>query len=323
MSVKIKIGSGAAREVEDLRFINGVGINFSGSAGVSTDDLDLTVGIAWPGTAFYVDGTNGLDANGGTSWTDAKKTIQAAVGLCTTNKYDIVYVTAGTYAENVTVTSKHNIRFVGLVSGANSKRVAIAPASGIALTIAQSNRLAFHGFRFVGTSGVGVKSDGESAYFGNCDFTSDTSHGIEFLGATDTDYTGSGTTFNNCLFRECGGAGIRLSKGTGAVLGLQATNVNVWGSQFYLNTGDDIDDDAGTGSPTYFYQWEISGNKFLTRNKAVYLDMDGGVSAECLISNNWFANDGAALTATQIALATGAVFAGNFDANGVRDGSAL
>src|SRR3972149_5988191 len=79
------------------------------------------------------------------------------------------------------------------------------------------------GVRFVGTSAVGVRSDGEGAYFENCDFTSDTSHGFHFLGATATANTGSGTVFDGCVFRECGGAGLRSSKGTGGWLGLEGT----------------------------------------------------------------------------------------------------
>jgi len=276
-----------------------------------------------PGSTFYVRAT-GSDADNGGSWADAFLTIQKALDSCTSGASDTIFVETGsTFAENLVLTAKHDVTLIAVGVRANSKRLAVAPAAGIALDLAQSDRFTAIGFRFVGTSAVGVRSDGEAAYFENCDFTSDTSHGFEFLGATVTDNTGSGTVFEGCVFRECGGAGLRLSKGTGDVLGIQATNVNVRNSQFYLNTGDDIDDDAGSESPTYFYQWEISGCKFMTRNKTVYLDMDGGVSAECLIAGNYFANDGPALTGTQIALATGAVFAGNFDANGVRDGSTL
>ena len=272
------------------------------------------------GADYYVDRTNGSNNNDGFAWSRAKATIQAGLNLCTSGNGDHVWVAPGTYPENVILTAKHNVHLMASPVHGNSKRVAIAPASGIAFDLAQCNRFVAYGIRFVGTSAVGCRSDGEGALFEYCDFTSDTSHGLQFLGATDTDYTGSGTELRRCLFRECGGAGIRLSKGTGVCLGLQATNVNVLGCQFYLNTGDDIDDDAGSESPTYFYQWEITENRFMTRNKAVYLDMDGGVSTECLIAGNYFADD-AGLNATKIALATGAVFAGNFQAAGVVDGS--
>ena len=277
-----------------------------------------------PGVEYYVDAVNGSSAADGESWETALSTVQAALNKCVDGRGDTVYLHTGTtFAENLVLTAKDDVQLIAVQVAGNSKRLIIAPAAGIALDIAQSDRFAAVGVRFVGTSAVGVRSDGEGAYFENCDFTSDTSHGFHFLGATATANTGSGTVFDGCVFRECGGAGLRSSKGTGVCLGLQATNVNVRDCQFYLNTGDDIDDDSGSESPTYFYQWEISGCKFMSRNKAVYLDMNGGVSAECLICGNWFANDGAALTATQIALATGAVFVGNFDANGVRDGSTL
>ena len=286
----------------------------------AADEVESLVAFGIPGSVFYVDGTNGLDTDDGLSWTTAKKTIQDALDACTSGNGDHVVVLPGTYAENLVLTAKHNVHLIAVPRHGNSKRVAVAPASGIGLDLAQSNRFVARGIRFVGTSAVGCRSDGEGALFEDCDFTSDTSHGLEFLAATDTDFTGSGTVFQRCIFRECGGAGLRLSVGTGVALGLNATNVNVLDSQFYLNTGDDIDDDAGAGSPTYFYQWEITGNRFMTRNKTVYLDMDGGVTAECLIAGNYFADD-AGLDGTKIALATGAVFSGNFQAAGVVDGS--
>lgn len=326
--MRVKTSTVQAEDRLSLRLIGAGGIN----ASVVDDGMEAeaTFRLAQsPGTDYFVDAATGDDASNGLSWEAALETVAAALTKCVDGHGDTVYVKptpigAADYAENLVLTGKDNVHLVGVLTPGNSMRVTIAPAAGIALDLAQSDGFAAIGVRFVGVSAVGVRSDGEGAYFASCDFTSDTSHGFQFLGATNTDNTGSGTDFDGCIFRECGGAGLRSSKGTGVCLGLQATNVNVRNSQFYLNTGDDIDDDAGSGSPTYFYQWEISGCKFMTRNKAdAYLDMDGGVSAECLICGNWFANDGVALTSTQVQLATGAVFVGNFDANGVRDGSAL
>lgn len=275
------------------------------------------------GTAYFVDGTSGANTNTGLSWSAAYATISKAISSITSGAGDVIYVRRGTYVENVVITSKTDFAIIAAgPTTANSKRASIAPASGIGLDLAQCDRVFIYGIRTVGVSAVGTRSDSESVLFESCDFTSDTSHGFQFLAATDTNHTGSGSVFNGCLFRECGGAGLRSSVGTGAALGLQATNVNLYNSQFYLNTGDDIDDDAGAGSPTYFNQWDIAGNKFMTRNKAVYLDMDGGTVAECLISGNFFADD-AGLDATKIALSTGAVFSGNFQAAGVVNGSAF
>jgi hypothetical protein len=153
----------------------------------------------------------------------------------------------------------------------------------------------------------------------DCDFTSDTLHGLKFFAETDNDFTGSGTTLLNCVIRECGGAGIRLFKGGPTAqdpgYGLQATNVNVWGTQFYLNTGDDIDDDGGTENPTYFHQWDISGNKFMTKDKTTYLDLNTGTGGgdECLVSNNYFAGT---INTTTVQLPTDGMAVGNHDVTG-------
>jgi len=286
-------------------------------------NLGLSIPTA-VGKVLFVDKVNGSDGNVGTQISAPL----ASIGQALTNAKDLggdtIFVYPGTYVEALTV-SKDDITIVAAMRGGNSKRVAVAPASGsVPLTVGDVWRFRSIGIRFAGTSAVGVQHAGEAAYFDDCDFTSDTTHGFQFKSSTTTvDYTGSGTTIINSLFRDCGGAGLRHTSDTDTGnpnYGIQATNVNILNNQFYTNTGDDIDDDAQTGSPTYFNQWEISGNKFMTRNKAVYLDMDGGTISDCLIAGNYFADD-AGLDATKIALSAGAVFTGNFQAAGVVNGS--
>ncbi len=272
------------------------------------------------GKYFFVDSAIGSDGNDGTDSSLPLATIARAIALATSGAGDVIIIYPGTYAENLTV-SKNDITFVAAHTQGNSKRVGVAPATGIALILAQCNRFTAIGIRFVGTSAVGVKSDGEGSKFVNCDFTSDTSDGFKFLGATNTDFTGSGTLFLNCIFRECGGAGLKVYKGTGVCLGLQATNVNVWNCQFYLNTDDDVNDDAAGGTETYFDQWDISGCKFMTRAKTTYLDLNGGSgSVELLVSNCYFAvDDVGRLTATQVQLPAGGVGVALYDATGIVD----
>ena len=48
------------------------------------------------GAAYYVSAGSGNDANSGTSWAQAKRTIQAAVDAASSN--DTIWVTNGTYA---------------------------------------------------------------------------------------------------------------------------------------------------------------------------------------------------------------------------------
>jgi hypothetical protein len=69
------------------------------------------------GTWFYVDGTNGSDANTGLTWTAPLKTITAALALTTTGKNDVVCVlaaAAGT-AELAAIDWHHNLtHLIGL-----------------------------------------------------------------------------------------------------------------------------------------------------------------------------------------------------------------
>ena len=99
--------------------------------------------------------------------------------------------------------------------------------------------------------------------------------------------------------------------------GLQATNVNIWECQFYTNTGPDIADNGGTENPTYFHQWDIHGNKFMTKNKATYLDMDTGTAGgtDCFITGNYFA-DAAFETTNAVKLPANAILAGNYAQGG-------
>ena len=275
-------------------------------------------GLSFPslaGKAWYVDAasTAGSGADGVTKATGFT-TIAAALTAASAD--DTIFVYPGTYAENLSVT-KDNITLVAPRTWGNSKRVIVEPASGVALTLTQVKRFAARGIRFSGVSGVGCLSDGEGSLFVDCDFASDTSHGIKFLAETDTDFTGSGTHFERCLFRGCGGAGIQVAAGTGVALGLQATNVNVRDCQFYENTDDDVNDSGGDGTNTFYSQWCIENCKFMTRNKTTYLDLNGGSgSTELVVANCYFAVD-AGLTSTHVQLPAGGVAVALYDAAGI------
>ena len=63
-------------------------------------------------TTYYVDGTNGNDANNFLRWETAAKTIQAAIDKA--ESWAKIYVAAGTYAEAVTISSsKNSIHIIG------------------------------------------------------------------------------------------------------------------------------------------------------------------------------------------------------------------
>ena len=83
-----------------------------------------TLNLAKEGyTAFYVDGTNGLDIHDGGSWGQAFKTIQHAVDEA--GSWCKIFIKAGTYAENVVIASQ-GINLVGEKRGT----VIVKPVSG-------------------------------------------------------------------------------------------------------------------------------------------------------------------------------------------------
>jgi len=274
---------------------------------------------------YYVDGSVSSSGDG-LSPQRAFKTVQEAVDAAELNTNrsfgDRIIITPATYAENVVIPDGlHNLVLEAAVKHGNSKRVSIAPASGIGLHVKAVSRFRAIGLRCVGTSGVGCTMEGEGGLFEDCDFYSDTTHGFIFDSSkTVADFTGSGTVIRGGVIRECGGAGLRsiASEDVAEInYGLQATNVILDSIQFYLNTGDDIDDDAGASNPTYFYQWEITRCKFMSVDKATYLDMNGSTAAgnECLIHDNDFATS--ALDGTKIQKPANSAFINNRSQTGI------
>lgn len=272
------------------------------------------------GKNIFVNGATGADNLSGASASAPLATIGAALSAASNN--DVIIVAPGTYAENLVTTKTHISLIAGAPSG-NAKRVAVAPATGIALDL-RTGCLAFAaaGIRFVGTSAVGAKIAADGCAFYDCDFTSDTSHGCSLVGQTvDAANTGSGTQFENCIFRECGGMGLNQGFTTGKTL--FATNVNVWNCQFYLNTGADIgDENEGIGNG-YWNQWDINGCKFMDLAKATILAMKGGNAGADILISNCFFNRRSGMANTECAIPADATMVACYEGTGIIDSSAF
>lgn len=82
---------------------------------VALGDRILTASVQTPGNAYFVDSTNGVDDPdfNGTSWTEAKATIDEAVNLCTADNGDIIYV-APFHAEDLAADSAVDIDVAGV-----------------------------------------------------------------------------------------------------------------------------------------------------------------------------------------------------------------
>lgn len=285
---------------------------------VVTDQLSLAGLNVFPayGDDWYVDNTPagpGSDRNAGSPaapFDSIGRAIQAA------SAGDRIHIVPGTvYDENVIVAAP-GISIMNTEQVGNAKRVAIGPTTGIALDV-QAGALRFdaYGLRLVGTSGVGCKLGADGARFEACDFTSDTTHGLAFVGrAAEASDTGSGSTFVECLFRECGASGINQGLTTGKTF--FATNVNLVRCQFYLNTDADIIDEQEAGGQSYWFEWHIDNCYFMTSGKSRYLTMDGGAS-ECTMLTGCYFNHDNLTSATHIKVASGIRLVGCYDLAGI------
>jgi len=92
-----------------------------------------TLNLAKEGyTAYYVDGTNGLDIHDGGSWSQAFKTIQHAVDEA--GSWCKIFIKEGTYAENVVIDKDH-IHLIGNDKGTTI----ITPTTGYVLVVTSND----------------------------------------------------------------------------------------------------------------------------------------------------------------------------------------
>jgi len=91
--------------------------------GTYGEEVDL-VGLFEPGSQFFVDSGTGSDSNTGLSWGTALATVDAAIGKCTANNGDIIWIAPG-HTETWTTTGAKlvadiaGVRIIGLGQGAD------------------------------------------------------------------------------------------------------------------------------------------------------------------------------------------------------------
>ncbi len=273
-----------------------------------------------PGDVFWVDLINGKAGQDG-SWQQPTNLIQTAHGFSTSGNGDAIFVKgfskAGTDAAENLIWSKRDVSLIAAVPLGNACKLTIAPTSGIAIDLAAGAQGGFfYGVRFQGVSAVGARIGVDGPRFVECDFNSDTTHGVSFVPTGATLGTGSGALFEACEMAGCGGSGIMQNKGgAGAMLGLQATNVIIRNSRFYNNTNGDISDDAADANATYFYQWLIENSEFMDTSKTTFLDMKGGKAQNLMVRSCSF---GQTLNNVKIKIpAAGAAWVNNYDPTGL------
>jgi hypothetical protein len=284
-----------------------------------------------PGQVFYVDATNGNDGNNGLSPTltspsiGPTRTIAHALGLCVADRGDTVFVFAGSYKENLTV-SKNGVTLAGALPG-RYEWPDIEPTTGVPLTITGQGVVCAR-LRVAGTAADCCIQQGNGFTLDNMVFDGDgtaAKAGLRLLGvAAATSKTASEGFILNSLFRGCA-IGVCFDTAA-APNGVGSTDNLVQGCRFYSNTLDIATADSGVG--LYSCQLtDIIGNFFADKNKATYVDLttaNGGAASDQTgtFMENGIASD--TMSTTKIkAVGTGFTFAGNYDTVGIFDGSGL
>lgn len=198
-------------------------------------------------TTCYVDSVNGSDANGGTSPSDAKGTIQAGVGQVSAN--GTVIVAAGTYQENVTV-SKDGLTIQGAGRSATVLQGTNCGGNGVTL-VGSRNGLTLDDLGVTGFENgiyLGVGSDTQTNItIDGVGASSNCRHGIisqdgVITNLTVTDVTASDNGFPNSNQTGSPGRGLWIINGI-------KTNVSITDSTFSTNfiSGIDFGDGNVTG----------------------------------------------------------------------------
>lgn len=282
-------------------------------------------GLSFPslsGNAWYVDAssTAGTGADGKTK-ASAFLTIASAITAADAN--DVIFVYAGTYAENLTVSDNY-ITLVGVQTGYG--RPDIAPASGVALTVTGQG-FSCSRCRFVSIGSTdGVKQNGNGFTYDDCVFDGDSQTGsaalVRLVGhATSTSKTASEGVISNCLFRNAVTKSLVFDSAPVAASGVGSTDNRIVGCKFTQNTLLDIETaKTGAGADYSVKFLQVESCSFADKNKATYIDIttnaDGaaGNQSGTLLNCN-FASDtmtttvvkmvGTAFTATGINITTG------------------
>ena len=283
------------------------------------------------GNVWFVDANN-PGAHDGMSPATAFLTITQAVAAAASGTGDTIFVFPGTYAENVVVT-KDYISIIGCVFAGYAKPD-IGKTGGRGITVTAQGFRAKHCRFFSNDNNSAVHQTGNGFEYVDCVFDGNgtqTTGGCVRLIPSNllTGQTASEGEIHGCYFRG-------TSSTIGAII-MDTSNLNggstdnkIYNNIFTQNTGPDIGTQKSGAAGTYSVQFtNIYGNQFVDKIKATYIDIttneDGAAANQKgSINGNYFANDSAPMTTTQIKMVgTGFTFSGNYNTSGVVVGSAL
>ncbi|MEA3222696.1 MAG: hypothetical protein U9P49_05975, partial [Thermodesulfobacteriota bacterium] len=194
---------------------------------------DFTLATSGVGDAYYVYSADGDDGRAGKSASTALATLDTAIGKCTANQGDIIYVLAGHAealdgADGVDV-DVAGVTIVGLGYGEDMPEFTY-DATADEFVIGAAN-VTVIGVRFVaGVSdivmGISVEAAGDNFTLTDCVFPKPTTDSFEFLDAIDIADGANFITVENCIYyNDEGGAAanhfIEAGNGTAGPEGLR------------------------------------------------------------------------------------------------------
>lgn len=200
---------------------------------------------AYSARDYYVDKTNGHDANGGRSWEDAFATIQEGIDACDTgseNDPDTVHVAAETYYENVILDS-YIVLLGGYPPGGGERdweaneTIIDGDDAGSAVSLDESGRVKIDGFKITnGNSewGGGVKCGNSNLDVLNCTICNNEA----FKSGTDTVVVYGGGLFckgSTVVLVNCTVSNNTAEASTRSASGHEDGNGHAYGGGIYLD----------------------------------------------------------------------------------------
>ena len=251
-------GLGPTRDSRFWNWPNGTGMRWMA-------DIEQLVEAGFPlgtGKIFYVDSGVTTEGNG-TTWATAKQTIDAAIGLCTASRGDIILVAQG-HAESVAgaagcVLDIAGVTIIGIGNGALIPTITLGTATAATISVTAAN---------CRISGIKIISD-----------LADVAAGITAAAGAD------GLVVDNCILSD-GGAAKELVIGISLAAGCD--NCRIVNNTFYTADG------GGCASAIKFVggsdDTKIIGNMIFGDYSAAALDLATAASTRILVMDNLIRN---------------------------------
>lgn len=204
--------------------VNGLAVGRKGSEKVISDSLGRMYLNFEPGNQFYVDSVHGLTSNDGLTWATALAGIDAAVGKCTANHGDVIWVAPG-HNEGITAAAGIDldvagISVIGLGTGSLKPTIDFDHADASVAIGADNVTIANIRFRVSANAtvvGLDIEAAKDYSQVINCEFGFAETATDEFNIALRNNAGSDGTIISDCFF----GAGAQA-----AVVGISITGAS-------------------------------------------------------------------------------------------------